>query len=97
MSCGFSQGGMKSVRGHRSFWAHGRRAFRVASLVGIAVLASATASQATWTGIYAFEKNGNPYDVVVTASDSHIRCVSRTAWTSTRTTTKRKRKRWRRG
>ena len=72
MSCGFSQGGMKSVRGHRSFWAHGRRALRVASLVGIAVLASATASQATWTGIYAFEKNGNPYDVVVTASDDSL-------------------------
>ncbi len=37
----------------------------MALLAGIAVLASAMASQATWTGIYAFEKNGTPYDVVV--------------------------------
>ena len=65
MSGVFSLGGLNSPRGVFSFWSHGRRALRVASLAGVAVLASATASQATWTGIYAFEKNGNPYDVVV--------------------------------
>ncbi len=65
MSGVFSPCGLRSLRGACSFWSHGRRALRMASLAGIAVLVSATASQATWTGIYAFEKNGNPYDVVV--------------------------------
>ncbi|MED5262754.1 MAG: PEP-CTERM sorting domain-containing protein [Myxococcota bacterium] len=65
MSGVFSPCGLRSLRGVFSFWSHGRRALRVASLAGVAVLASVTASQATWTGIYAFEKNGNPYDVVV--------------------------------
>lgn len=72
MGCDCRSFGLEGARGFRSSWTRARRALRAASIAGIAVLASATASQATWTGIYAFEKNGNPYDLVVTASGDSL-------------------------
>ena len=48
------------------------RAMRCGVVAGLFLLVSASAAKATWIGIYDFEKNGNSYDVVTTASGASL-------------------------
>jgi hypothetical protein len=66
-----SRGRLPRLRG-ASAPAAALRAMSFALVAGMFLLASASAAQATWIGIYAFEKNGNPYDVVTAASGDSL-------------------------
>jgi hypothetical protein len=49
-----------------------RHAYRLALLAGVFLFAAASPSHATWSSIYAFEKNGTDYEVVAASNDDSL-------------------------
>ena len=49
-----------------------RHAYRLALLAGVFLFAAASPSQAIWTSIYDFDKNGNSHHVVVTPDGDNL-------------------------
>ena len=49
-----------------------RHASRLALLAGVFLFAAASPSQALWTSIYEFEKNGTDYEVVAASNDDSL-------------------------
>ena len=72
MGCRFRSFGLEWKQGFPSSCTRGWRVLRAVLLAAITVVLSATAAQATWISIYAFEENGTPYDLVVTASGGSL-------------------------